>query len=408
MEDKDKKDLEAQQGGDNTDNETVEHDQETVEQEAADHELVEQEVVEQEAVEEVVDQEGQALPEAELSADAPQDGVEGESQRTLDPSVFAIPTSSENQKPAVPGKAWAIASLVLAVLLVIVLIKPPFGNSKSKVVATVNGSKITQDDLYEKLVDANGAATLEDLITKELLDQEVAKAKITITDADIEKEFQGYIDNFGSMEALEQAMAQAGLTEDILRENIEINLKMTKLLEPQITVTDDEINQTFETYKDSFNTPEQVRASVILVKTEAEANDIIKELKGGADFAELAKTKSLDEATKANGGDTGFFAKEEQEEALSEAAFKLEKDEISGAVKTSEGYHVIKLTDRKEAHTATLEEKKEEIRKSLVGQQVSSMSGTWLQDIRSKAKITNTLTDAEDTNEEVSSEVPAE
>lgn len=395
MEDKDKKDLEVQQGGENTDKENV--DQEVVEQEAVDQEAVDQEAVDQESV----DQEGQALPEAEPSVDVLEDGEEGELQKTLDP------TSSENQKPAVSGKAWAIASLVLAVLLIVVLIKPPFGN-KSKVVATVNGSKITQDDLYEKMVVANGPATLDALITKELLDQEVAKAKITVTDAEVEKEYQLVVKNFGSAEAFQQAMAQAGLTEELFKKNLELNLKITKLLEPQVKVTDDEIKQTFETYKDSFNTPEQVRTSVILVKTEAEANDIIKELKGGADFAELAKSKSLDEATKGNGGDTGFFAKEEKEKAVSEAAFKLAKDEISGAVKTSEGYQVIKLTDRKEAHTATLDEKKEEIRKTLVAQQVSELSGPWLQDIRSKAKITNTLTDKAAADEEATPEAPAE
>ncbi|MNI90012.1 peptidylprolyl isomerase [compost metagenome] len=62
-------------------------------------------------------------------------------------------------------------------------------------------------------------------------------------------------------------------------------------------------------------------------------------------------------------------------------------------MKTEAGYQVIKLTDRKEAHTATLEEKKEEIRKGLVSQQVGQLTGTWIEEIRSKADIKNTLTD---------------
>ncbi|GJM76604.1 hypothetical protein HMSSN036_88200 [Paenibacillus macerans] len=63
-------------------------------------------------------------------------------------------------------------------------------------------------------------------------------------------------------------------------------------------------------------------------------------------------------------------------------------------MKTSGGYQVIKVTDRKEAHTATLAEEKEKIRKMLVSQQVSQMSDAWLQNLHSKSKITNTLTDA--------------
>ncbi|TYA10984.1 peptidylprolyl isomerase [Paenibacillus faecis] len=292
------------------------------------------------------------------------------------------------------GKVWPIISLVLAALLVVVLVKPPFVPNKAEAVATVNGKEITKDQLYDELSKAGGGeAALDELIMKELVRQEAAKKNITVTAADIDKEIETYKKNFGSEENLNLALTQSGMTMELLRENLEMNQLLTKILEPEVKVTDEQVKQTFEENKASFDTPEQVRASVILVKTEAEANEIIKELKAGKDFAELAKSKSLDEATKANGGDTDFFARGEREEAVENAAFKLAKDEISGAVKTSEGYQVIKLTDRKEAHSATLEEKKEEIRKTLVSQQVSQLSGSWLNEVRNKANIKNMLTD---------------
>ncbi|MGZ7440682.1 peptidyl-prolyl cis-trans isomerase [Paenibacillus sp. TH7-28] len=293
------------------------------------------------------------------------------------------------------GKVWPIISLVLAVLLIVVLIKPPFAAKKAEAVATVNGVEITKDQLYNELVTQGGEQVLSGLIDQELINQEAKKKNITITDADIDAEIKDtYVAQFGSQEALDQALVQYGMTKDDLRSQIASQLKLTKLLEPQVKVTDDQIKQTFETYKDSFNTPEQVRASIILVKTEDDAKDIIKQLKGGADFAELAKSKSLDTATKEQGGDTDFFARGQKETAVEDAAFKLTKGQISDPVKTSEGYQVIKLTDRKEAHTATLDEKKEEIRKTLVNQQVSQLSATWLQNLHSSSKITNTLTDA--------------
>lgn len=298
------------------------------------------------------------------------------------------------QAPTSSNKVWQIVSLVLAVLLVVVLIKPPFATNKAEAVATVNGVEITKDRLYEELAANGGEQALTNLINQELVNQEAAKNNITITDADVDAEIETYKTQFGSEEALNQALEQYGMTMDDLLKQVEMELKLTKLLEPQINVTDEQVKETFETYKDSFNTPEQVRTSVILVATEEEAKDIVKQLKEGADFAELAKSKSLDTATKDQGGDTDFFARGEMEEAVEEAAFKLAKGEISEPVKTSEGYQVIKVTDKKEAHTATLEEKKDEIRKSLISQQVSSMSGAWLEDVRSKAKITNTFTDA--------------
>ncbi|MNI33375.1 Foldase protein PrsA 1 precursor [compost metagenome] len=296
------------------------------------------------------------------------------------------------------GKVWPIVSLVLAIVLIIVLIKPPFASSKQESVATVNGVEISKDAFYDKLVKADGEQTLNEMIEKELVNQEAKKANITITQADLDEEMKNYINTFGSEENLNQALDSYGMTKEELYERMELNLKLTKLLEPQITVTDDQIKQAFDEYKESFNTPEQVRASVIVVASEEEAKEIIKQLKEGADFAELAKSKSLDTLTKDNGGDTDFFGRGEKEEAFENAAFKLQKDEISEPVKTSQGYEIIKLTDRKEAHEATLDEKKEEIRKGLVNQQVSQLAGTWLQDIKAKATINNTLTDAAATN----------
>ncbi|WMT40174.1 peptidyl-prolyl cis-trans isomerase [Paenibacillus sp. D2_2] len=306
-----------------------------------------------------------------------------------------------SQEPAGGGKSgskvWPIVSLVLAVLLIIVLIKPPFASNKAEAIATVNGVEISKDTLFNELSSSGGGeAALDNLINRELVDQEAKKAKVQITSADIDKEIESYIENFGSEEAFNQALASSGMTIDDFKQRLDMQLKLTKLLEPQIKVTDEEVKQTFEQYKDSFNTPEEVRLSVITVGTEDEAKSIIKELNGGADFAELAKSKSLDTATKDSGGDTGFFSKGEKDEALEQSAFKLAKDEISAPIKTADGYTVIKLTDRKEAHTATFDEKKDEIRKGLVSQQVSEMSSSWIDEVRGKAKITNKLADSAD------------
>jgi foldase protein PrsA len=331
-------------------------------------------------------------PQAVDESDA---ATEEEGQPVDSTEDTLVPSQMSVKEGKASSKVWPIVSLVLAVLLIIVLIKPPFASNKTEAIATVNGVDISKDTLFDELALSGGGETaLDNLINRELVSQEAKKDKITITDADIEQEINSYIESFGSEESFNQALASSGMTMEDFKSRLEMQLKLTKILEPKISVTDAEVKDTFEQYKESFNTPEQVRLSVIVVETENEAKDIVSQLKGGADFGEIAKTKSLDTTTKDSGGDTGFFGKGEKDAAIDEVAFKLTKDEISDPIKTANGYEVIKLTEHKEAHTATLEEKQDEIRKGLVSQQVSQMSSSWLDEVRGKAKITNKLTDA--------------
>ncbi|WP_336776963.1 peptidylprolyl isomerase [Paenibacillus sp. MMO-58] len=288
------------------------------------------------------------------------------------------------------GKAWIAVSAILAIVLIIVLIKPPFG-AGDKAVATVNGVKISKDKLYDSLVEQGGKSTLDNMITQELIDQAAEDAKVTVTEADVDKEIENLKKSFGSEDEFNQTLAQYGMTVDSLRQDAEVQVKIRKILEPQVKVTDEDIKAYYDQNKASMSTPEQIRASHILVATKEEAEDILKQLKGGADFATLAKEKSTDTGTKDNGGDLNFFAKGTMEPAFEDAAFKLKKGELSGIVQTSYGYHIIKKTDEKAAVTPTLEEKKEDIKYQLVTQKVSELSSNWMADLKAKAKITNTL-----------------
>lgn len=298
--------------------------------------------------------------------------------------------------PAAPGsgKGWMIASIVLAAALIVVLIVQPFKKDDSKIaVATVNGTDITKAQLYDKLVEAGGESTLQNLITTTLVDQEAKKANITVTDEDINQEIADLTEQFGGEEALNSALQQSSMTLDDLKAQMPLQVEIRKLVEPQVTVTDEEISTYFDENKASFNQEEEVRASHILVETKEEADAIVKQLKDGADFAALAKEKSADTGSKDNGGDLDFFKRGDMVAEFSDAAFNLKVGETSGSVKTDYGYHIIKVTDRKEAHEYTLEEKKEEIKKTLTSQKVSEKSSTWLADLTKNATITNTLTD---------------
>lgn len=307
--------------------------------------------------------------------------------------IRAAAAEAETDKPSSgASKVWIAISAILAVLLVIVLIKPPFGGAGGgESVATVNGADITKDELYDALVTAGGAQTLDNLITEKLIMQEAEASNIEVTDADIDAEIALIKKNFGSDEEFDAALAQYNMTLDSLKKDTKVNLTIRKILEPKTDVTEAEIKEYFDANKETLGTPEQIQASHILVATKEEADAILAELKQGADFATLAKEKSTDPGSKDNGGDLGFFGKGAMVAEFEEAAFALKVNELSGVVQTEHGFHIIKKTAEKAAVVPTLEEKKEEIRNQLVATEANELSQAWMTEIREKAKITNTL-----------------
>jgi peptidyl-prolyl cis-trans isomerase C len=122
--------------------------------------------------------------------------------------------------------------------------------------------------------------------------------------------------------------------------------------------TDDAMHKVYdEAIKQTPSNEEEVHARHILVATEGEAKDIVAQLKNGADFATLAKEKSKDPGA-ADGGDLGYFTKEQMVPEFAEAAFKLQKGQISDPVKTQFGWHIIKIEDRRIRPTPTYDEVK--------------------------------------------------
>jgi foldase protein PrsA len=294
-----------------------------------------------------------------------------------------------NSQSALQSRIWMIASIVLfAVLIIYIVIYPP-GKSggDNPTVAKVNGVEISKSKLYDALVKAGGSQTLDSMITEELVKQESDKAGIQVTDADLDKEIANIKKNFGTDEQFEQALTSYNTTLDKLKEDMHTQVELRKLLEPQVKISDDDIKNYYDSNLETLKTPEQVRASHILVATKEEAEAILADLKNGADFATVAKEKSTDPGSKDKGGDLDFFAKGQMEEPFETAAFALKVGELSGVVQTSNGYHIIKLTDHKDAVTPTLEEKKDDIHEQLVTEQISDLSNKWLEDKKAAASI---------------------
>ena len=149
-------------------------------------------------------------------------------------------------------------------------------------------------------------------------------------------------------------------------------------------LTPDKMQQRYQEKLKSMPPEEEVHARHILVATEQEAKDLMAELKKGTAFDKLAREKSTDKASGAEGGDLGWFKRTDMVKEFADAAFAMKKGELSEApVKTQFGFHLIKLEDRRQAPPPSFEELADPIREELARETV----GHFLDQLRSTAKV---------------------
>jgi peptidyl-prolyl cis-trans isomerase D len=147
-------------------------------------------------------------------------------------------------------------------------------------------------------------------------------------------------------------------------------------------VSDAELQKEYQDSIESFRTPERVRVRHILIKTQgkpkeeapklkAKAEDLLKQLKGGADFAELATKNSEDPGSAVKGGELGFITHGQTVANFDKAAFALKPGETSGVIETEYGYHIIQGEEKQDAHTQTFEEARQTLFAEAQKQQAS-------------------------------------
>ncbi len=248
------------------------------------------------------------------------------------------------------------------------------------VVARVNDEVITKGELYDFLVKENGQTALNSLIATKIVELEAKSQDIKATAEDVQKEIDAIAEQYGGQEAFEQFLEMYGYSLDDIKNNIEMNLNIKRLLEPDIKIEEDEVKAYFEANKERFDVKEQVKASHILVDSEDKAKEVKEKLLAGEDFAELAKDYSIDTGNNQQGGELGFFSRGQMVQEFEDAAFSLEIGKISDPIKTKHGYHIIKVEDRKQAKEATYEENKAAIKEILFQEKLPTSYNTWIQE----------------------------
>ncbi len=301
-------------------------------------------------------------------------------------------------------------------------VPPPAPNAIfPAVVARVNGKPILGRDLEQRvraeLANIGNPAwkdlrddyrnqltsqLLSQLVGDELLYQKAVSSGVTATSAEIQTEFDKVAKTYPNDAELNSMLVQRGMDRKALSRELGRSLVLQKYIQENISkklvVTPAEVSEYYAGHPDEFKHPDLVRTSHILISIPNGATDdqqqrarqlaesLLDRARKGEDFAKLAKEYSTD-ASASQGGDLGLTESGELAPEYEDAVGKLKVGEISGLVKTQFGYHIIKLTDRKKAGSATLEEVRGQLTDFLKNQKEDAEVAKLVKTLGSQAKI---------------------
>jgi foldase protein PrsA len=292
---------------------------------------------------------------------------------------------------------WVITAIAI-IALVIVLVRNPSGGTMNEVVAKMDGITLKTSDLYAEMTSQMSIdqqiSLVDNAAQNKMIDLESTKAGIVVTDDTVNQEIENIkkSNNLATDEDLTAALQQSGMTLDLFKERVKQDIKLKKLFESQNPVSDADLKAYFDKNKETFaTTPKEVKASHILLPTKAEADAVLAELKAGKDFATLAKQKSQDTGSNANGGDLGFFPRGQLNTEFETAAFALTKGQMSDVVQSPNGFHIIKVTDIKEAVIPTYDEVKDKVKDAYFNEKLQTEAQPWIDKMKADRNYKNLL-----------------
>ena len=242
------------------------------------------------------------------------------------------------------------------------------------------------------LVKVNEIGMTKDDIEKELQGMPEAVREAFLQDS---SQFMRFLEDMANKEALYQEAVKKGIDKDsALQKKLEYYKKITiiqmlleKELSQKVKVSDSEIKEYYKKNMGELASPEEIRLSHIMTKSEAAIKRAQERIKNGEDFAKVAKELSEDKQSAAQGGDIGSFEHGKMPPEFNNAVKTLKKGDMSQPVKTEFGYHIIKVTDRKKGTIADLSNIKEDIRRVLLQDKQKEILDKYLQDIKKMYKV---------------------
>ncbi len=323
------------------------------------------------------------------------------------------------------GKSWWALVTVLAVVTIAPIVSAEGEQPSEDRAATVNGSVITTAEFDREVVRAQRQLmsmgrrvddsqiakfkgdVLENLIDVELLYQESQREGIKVDDAALDEHVAGVKKQFPSEDEFKEALSKMNVSEDDIRSDFRRGKAIEQLIDGKIaqkvTLSDEEVKKYYDNNPDLFKQPEQIQASHILIKVDADSDEsqteqarkkieeIQRKLKEGGDFAALAKEFSQGPSGP-KGGELGYFGRGQMVKPFEDAAFALKPGDVSDIVQTRFGYHLIKVTDKKAESTVPYDDVKEKLKDYLKKQKIQEEVGLYVENLKAKATVERFLT----------------
>lgn len=337
-------------------------------------------------------------------------------------------------------------SKILATLLLSAVLFSGCGLKDNNAIIKVNNHAITQkqyDELMDKSISISPFANMGDmkgnkdgflylmteqrvvnqLIIQEILNQEAEARGIKVSNKEVDEEIKKTMDKMGGRDRLMEILKQNNVSVSQFKKDIKNQVKMKKLADSagNIKVSDADCEKFYKQNQDKFKHDKQVRASHILISAnpyqiqqeltenskkkydekelkakveavmaekKAKAEKLAKELQAdNSKFEQYAKKYSEDPGSAEQGGDLGFFAKDRMVPEFAKAAFDAKPNTVSNPVKTQYGYHIIWVTDRREAGIMPYEKVKSDIKDYLISEKQIKALDEITEAAKKKSKI---------------------
>ena len=294
----------------------------------------------------------------------------------------------------------------------------PLPEKLPDVLARVNGETVTRSELeqYVQNMERQAGGTLppderdriyrgviDQLVGYKLLMQEANSRKVDVPEADINARIEQVKKQFPSEDLFMQTLIERKMTLDQLKADARKDIAIAKLIENEIAskvaVRPGQAEDFYAKNPDQFKQPERVKASHILIsipqnadaaakaQAKAKAQQVLKDLKAGKDFAALAKQHSQDPGSADNGGDLGFFQQGQMVGPFNDVAFSLKPGVLSDLVETEFGFHIIKVAEKQPGRTVPLEEVRPQLEQYLQNQNRESETEAFVKALRAKGKV---------------------